>query len=255
MKLKKKAVLIGPFIGCYQWEMSVFVPHVLERIKQDRSKTYIVFTRPSMFDLYGKFVDILVPLNIKDNCDIANGYYNSGITEKLYNELTSKFIKRYSKRYKISEVICPNIAGFMRQVKWQFKRNHVLFLFKPRGKNKQIVKELYDYKDYVVTNLNTKIQCERPVVNLNDLYNTLSKKELFNHDFTFFGCAIEIIRNASLFIGTFKNVYNLPLLLRTSTLLTENMSGDDLFLVNPLKTPVVLCSDIDKGLHFYEDNF
>lgn len=252
MKLKQKAVLIGPYIGCYQWELSAFVPHVLSLIKENRSYTYIVFTRPEMFDFYGKYVDIVVPLRFPENKDLSLGYTNH-TDAKSYNELSHKFRNRFVKRYNIVDIIKPEIEGFMHGVKWQFKRNGVLFSFRPREKNKKIVKELYGTKKYIITDLNN-LPTDKDVVTLDDLYEKISTISTFNYNFSFYGCVIELLRNASLFIGTTKTIYNLSLLMGVPTILTEEITGDEISLINPLKTKTIVCSDAKEGLEFYENN-
>ncbi len=74
MRLKKKlnqnklnAYLAGPFVGELIWEFFRFAPYIIHLKKAIPKTKIIVFTRSSRFDLYGQYVDILVPLNIPDN--------------------------------------------------------------------------------------------------------------------------------------------------------------------------------------------
>jgi len=55
-----KAYLFGPFFGELSWEYFRFAPYAIYLKKISPDIKMIVFTRPSRFDLYGQYADILV---------------------------------------------------------------------------------------------------------------------------------------------------------------------------------------------------
>lgn len=254
MKLKNKAILVGPFVGCYQWEMNAFAPYIISMIRQQRAISYIVFTRTSMFDLYGRYADILVPLNTPENKREELGY-SGGIFQETYDKLCSRFEERYSKRYQIVNIIRPDLTGFMPQLQWQFTRSNLLFSFKPRKRNKEIISDFCKKEKYIVTDLKTRIDSTYDVIYLDDLYENLSKNEGFGKEFTFLGCVIELLKKASFYIGSFDMIYNLSLLLNVPTILTTHISGEKLSLLNPFKRKVIECSDPKRGIEYYENYF
>jgi len=251
--IKQKAILVGPFIGCFQWELYHFAPYILKLAKKEPSKVFVVFTRPENFDLYGKYADILVPLYLDSNYNDNNGFLYP-IDMGIYSDLCIKFEKRYHERYNVISVICPDINEWHHKVKWQFSRNYVNYDFQPRKKNLEVIRDIIGKKKYIVTD-QEQLDVDMDIIYLDKLYHHLKAIDGFGKSFTFLGCIIELLKRSKLFIGTLNSLYNLPLLLDTPSILLDDISGDNLSLLNPLKTKVIKTCDVKEGIEFYENHF
>lgn len=141
----KKAILMGPFTGELYWEAGRFapmLPHFKFRKFKGQKITYIVLTRRERFDLYGKYADILVPLNIdgdyekgrQPNCFRLNGY-----PQKEYTKLANNFRSKYTKRFNIIRHIYPEITKSKYVNKNQFPTNQMLYKFRPRDENYELI--------------------------------------------------------------------------------------------------------------------
>ena len=141
----EKAILMGPFVGELYWETARFAPMLpyfkFKKFKGQKIK-YIILTRRERFDLYGKYADILVPLNIngdyekgrQPNCFRLNGY-----PQKEYTNLVANFRTNYAKRFNIIKYIYPDITKAKFLNKNQFSVNQMLYKFKPRDENYELV--------------------------------------------------------------------------------------------------------------------
>ena len=112
--MKEDAVLIGPCVGEFFWELFRFSPMLsFYRQKKYKNKNvkFIILTREERFDLYGKYANILVPLQIPG--DFVNKWGNCfrlmGLPGKSYHHIIKMFRKKYGKRYNIIEHIYPSI--------------------------------------------------------------------------------------------------------------------------------------------------
>jgi len=142
----RKAILMGPFVGELYWEVGRFAPLLpYLKIKKYYKKQikYIIFTRVDRFDAYGRYADTLVPLRIKGdykdkqpNCFRLNNY-----PMREYENLVSQFRKKYEKRYNIINHIYPNVSKSKFVNKNQFPRKHMLFKYKPRSRNYEIINQ------------------------------------------------------------------------------------------------------------------
>jgi hypothetical protein len=66
----EKAVLLGPCVGEFFWELFRFaplLPYYRTKIYNKQDIKFIVLTREERFDLYGKLANILIPLNIPND--------------------------------------------------------------------------------------------------------------------------------------------------------------------------------------------
>lgn len=144
--MAEDAVLFGPFIGEMYWEAGRFAPmlpfYKIKKFKNKKPK-FIILTREERFDLYGRYADILIPLringdykNLQPNCFRLNGY-----PIKEYENVANNFRKKYEKRYNILQHIRPNIVKGKFDRKNQFSTNQMLFKYKPRVENYEIVNE------------------------------------------------------------------------------------------------------------------
>jgi len=138
------AILFGPFVGELYWEAGRFAPMLpFYKIKKYRDKKpkFIILTREDRFDLYGKYADILVPLringdyeNYQPECFRLIGYPKQKVELQAKN-----FLETYKKRFNILEHIYPNLAKGAFVNKNQFPQKNMLFKYKPRVENYEIV--------------------------------------------------------------------------------------------------------------------
>jgi len=140
------AVLLGPFVGEMYWEAGRFAPMLpffkIKKYRKQRPK-FIVMTRPERFDLYGRYADILVPLNI--NGDYSNltpeCFRLIGYPKTEVDRQAKIFRKKYRDRFNILEHIYPNVAKPAFTNKNQFPQRHMIHKYKPRVQNYEIVSE------------------------------------------------------------------------------------------------------------------
>ncbi len=144
MEEKKKAILIGPFVGELYWEAARFAPLLSYMVnKKDKKKniTYVVLTREDRFDLYGNHADILVPLKIDGDYSkrMPNCFRLNGFKQVQYIEMVAKFNKKYSKRFKVVSHIYPKVDKRNFLNKNQFARHKMKFKYAPRIDNYNLV--------------------------------------------------------------------------------------------------------------------
>lgn len=135
----KKIILAGPFVGEFGWEVLRFAPHVLwlKHRKHRNEVGLVVYTRPDRFDLYGKHTDEFVPLDMDNKR--TDCFKSLDMTVAEYGKLASRFFGKYRSKYKIVEHIYPQIRKKEYTEKQQFPKNEMLYNFKPRPENKNIV--------------------------------------------------------------------------------------------------------------------
>jgi len=141
---RKDAVLLGPFVGELYWEVGRFAPLLPKMINKEYKKkdvTYIVLTRRERFDLYGKYADILVPLNIPNDyiTRFPNCFRLDNFSIEQYNQVVKFFYNKYQKRYNILKHIYPDITKKHFLNKNQFHKSRMIFDYKPREENYDIV--------------------------------------------------------------------------------------------------------------------
>ena len=134
MEEKKKAILIGPFVGELYWEAARLAPLLSYMVnKKDKKKdiTYVVLTREDRFDLYGNHADILVPLKIDGDYSkrMPNCFRLNGFKQVQYIEMVAKFNKKYSKRFKVVSHIYPKVDKRNFLNKNQFARHKMKFKY------------------------------------------------------------------------------------------------------------------------------
>jgi len=257
-----KTFLVGPFIGELLWECLYFAPYIIHLKKFKSKNKIVVFTRPSRFDLYGQYADILVPLNIaRDDSKYQVGYGHKKIESENYEKLIVKFSEKYEKRFDIIRHVYPEISYFYYKVKWQFPRRLMDYDFKPRKQNRIFVENYLDKNNIVFIDSDFSEK--------NNLSESLEKKgyfcifmNLFTEDFlslkeeniSFLGSVIEIIKRCKLVVSNCSSfIFNLSLLLGIPVITTGQLpSFDSISLVNPKRTMIINCEDIIEGVDIYE---
>jgi hypothetical protein len=265
--MKEKVYLYGPFVGELFWELIYFAPFAIFKKHQDPTVKTIVFTRPTRFDLYGRWADILVPLKIKEEEKYYKqvGFGLEPLSYDFYKELSVYLKKRYSSTYIIKDHFYPDIVGFRSKVKWQFLRDNMLYDFKPRKENSLEVRKIIPLNKKVVfvdvntTEEFTKIYHELKLSNYycisnNELVAFLKETQI--KGISYVGYIIELIRNCKFVVTNFSSLsFRVSLLLKIPLLCpNEAISDDTIHLLNPFNTKVIKCSNIKDGIQEYENS-
>ena len=258
--MKESVYLIGPFLGELRWEYYYFIPHIIHLMKQESDKKFIIFTRRSRFDLYGSHADIFVPLKLKnDKPEFRECFKIQGFEMTDFNILLKAYIDKYKKRYRVIERIYPDISRFLYKVKWQFPRSETDYNFQPRKGNKTLVDRFIksehvfiDQSEYVyplrLDNYETKHSTDLAF----QVTNFVDDKKVST-----LGCFIEALKTCRFVIGNLlSDNSRLALLLKKPLIaLNEQLTDDEIHLINPLNTPVIRCNNVKEGLKIYEDYF
>lgn len=268
MKQKKKlnqtqkmhnAYLVGPFVGELTWEFFRFAPYIIH-LKKHRPKTKIVvFTRPSRFDLYGQYADILVPLRIPNSVEKQNCFTINGVTNINYEKLAKSFFEKYKKRFNIIDHIYPDISYYYYKLKWQFPRNSMDYDFKPRKQNVMLVDEYVNNKvAFINFNFSEEMkvteQLEKQGVfpmfinMITDDFLALNDK-----DSSLLGCIIELLKRSEFVVTKFDSyITHLSLLVGTPVIVVgEAPTYDSLSLINPMGTKVFSCENSIDGINLF----
>ena len=253
--------LVGPFIGELSWEYFRFAPHIIYLKKTLPKTKFVVLTRPERFDFYGSHVDILVPLKLTKTCNENTiGFTIEEFPYKYYEKIIESFIKIYTNNKKIPQIIYPAISNFSYKVKWQFPRNKMDYDFKPRRSNTLAVNKIIndgcvlfdDRQNCIDINQLRSYETKGFLHFLNEI-----KPYLIHSSVSTWGCYVEALKKCKFVIGNLSSdVSRLALLLKTPVItINEKLSNDDIHLINPLKTPVIKCTDVEEGIKIYEDTF
>jgi len=218
---REKAILLGPFVGEFFWSFFRFAPILpylrLTKYKGRTDIKYIVYTRPERFDLYGKYADILIPLNIEgDSVELlGNCYRLEKLSEKQYKNLIKNFYNTYKERFNIIEHIYPKIDKKNFLNKNQFNQKQMVFKYSPRKDNYDLVKKyILNDKPLVILAPRYRIGFKRNWPYWQKLYDMIHDSSLIN-DFNFVICGknLEYIPDNK---NRFKDINNI--------LLTKNSS-------------------------------
>jgi len=194
----KKAILMGPFVGELYWECGRFAP-MLPYYKKKRYKgqdiKYIVLTREERFDLYGNHADILVPLRIEGDYTrmSPNCFKLNGLKMRKYLEIADKFRSNYEDRFEILHHEYPNVTKGLYVNKNQYNRNRMMFSYKPRQENYNLVEEYLpnDNKPLVVLAPRFRRGFKRNWKRWQEFYNLLDKDSVLMNEFNFIICGKE----------------------------------------------------------------
>lgn len=253
---KTKAYLFGPFYGELSWEYFRFAPYTIHLKKNDPSKKIIVLTRGSRFDLYGCYADILIPLNIpKDDVIHQKGFKLITQNTTFVDKTIEFFRNKYKTNYRIVDHFVPDTSPLRYNLKWQFPRNEMDYDFNPRKGNLSLL--MYHINDNMIL-IDKGFKCANKnyhVVNLEGLSDQLIDF-IDNKSTTYIGCLIEMIKKSKFVVSTLKSdVGRLALLLKTPLIYPKrDVSDDTVHLLNPLKTKIIDCDTVSKGIKKYESN-
>ena len=256
--MRPKAFLFGPFVGELCWEFFRFAPYAIHLKKNNPNSRLIVLTRPSRFDLYGQYADILVPLRLKNDSHSKGrkAFKLTDYKEENYYTVVKYFKDKFRKRFRIVSHDYPDIRGWRFRVRWQFPREKMNYDFLPREKNKEVAERALGENIGIVDNLATKKVIEREnIIDAVDLFTRITYFSDVNS--TSLGSMIECIKIAKFVIGDIRyDTSHLALLLGTPLIHVEKYVEEDFInLLNPLRTPVIMSEDVEKGVNVYEDNF
>jgi hypothetical protein len=252
---KEQAFLFGPFVGSLSWEMYRFAPYAIFLKKKEPGVKLVVITRVERFDLYGQYADILVPLKLRgEESYIQNCFTLERISLETYNLIRSSFLRQYKNRFLIRNIFYPDISGFRFKIKWQFPRDKMDYDFRPRYSNEEFVQKM-NRKPVFVDLSWLKKQKEKDLV-----LSCLSKFDFINYDdlqkisfserTSLLGCVIELLRETKVVVGNLNSpISHLSILLGVKLVsIDDEMSDDDVHLLNPLNTEVVRFSNVLEQL-------
>lgn len=193
--MKENAVLFGPFVGEMYWEAGRFAPilpfYKIKKYRKQKPK-FIILTREERFDLYGKYADILIPLRIEGDYDRLqpNCFRLNNFSIHKYDKITNKFSKKYRDQYNILEHIVPDIKKKHFLNKNQFPVKHMLFKYKPRTENYEIIEDYLpkNGKPLVVIASRFRKGFKRNWPYWEEFYNTLSNDKEMMSNFNFIIC-------------------------------------------------------------------
>lgn len=192
---KKDAVLLGPFVGELYWEIARFtplLPYMKNKEFKNRDITYIILTRKERFDLYGKYADILVPLNIEG--DYQNKFPNcfrlNNFSGRSYQKIINRFNLKYKEQYNIIKHIYPNLTGNKFMNKNQFPKNKMIYNYQPRKENYHIVEEYLpdNKKPLIILAPRYRKGFKRNWGNWNEFYDLIFQDKDLMNNFNFIIC-------------------------------------------------------------------
>lgn len=251
---KSDAILLGPCVGELYWELARFapmLPYMKAKQYKDKDITYVILTREDRFDIYGKFADILVPLRIKGDGDkyLPDCFKLQGFPFKEVEKLARKFKAKYEERFRVITHVYPDLPGHKWQQKNQFPQSLMKFKFKPRGDNLSLVEEhipnskplivlaprfrngfrrnwphwqkFYDKVwDSELKSKYTFVICGKPSEYVPDKEGRFYdiNKIPFSINASLIGLTIEVLKRASLTVGSQSAIPNISLLLKVPAL-------------------------------------
>lgn len=275
-----KKAIIGMHIGEFGWEILRFAPHLLwSKIKKYNNQVkLIICTRSDRFDLYGVNGDIFVPLEIDGDYTKLNAdcFRLNGFPDIEYHKLMGSLHKKFSKKYKIVEQICPVIQGKRYTEKEQYSRHEMLYKFQPREENKRVIDNVIP-KNKPLISLASRLRKQgrkRNWPHWEKFYNLISsdlffqgfnfvicgkppeyipdKKNRFydvnkisqNDNTSLIGYTIEILKRSVLTVGSQSGIPNLSNLIKTPTLQWGNEQYAHERKYNVKKTRTTFIEDI-----------
>jgi hypothetical protein len=258
MARKNKAYLFGPFFGEAAWEFFRFAPYAIHLKKTEPNTILVVMTRPERFDFYGQYADILVPLEIKNEADVykQSGFKLLGFPEEHAKRMCDLFVHAYKKKFYIKGIFTPDFSSLRYKLKWQFPRGKMDYDFVPRKKNIRIANNISKKKNIIIVDIGYKYETSKyHVIDINYFKNLISSS-INNKNTTYYGCLIHLLKRSKFVIGNLSSdVGRLAILLKTPLIYPyREISDDNVFLMNPLKTPIIDCESIIEGVRMYEDN-
>ena len=190
----EKAVLLGPFVGEMYWEAGRFapmLPYLVFKKYKNRGIKFIILTREERFDLYGRYADILIPLKIEGDyiTKSPNCFRLNGLKPPQYDDIVNKFKEQYSKRFKIIEHIHPDVTKGKYLNKNQFPAKQMMFKFKPRMENYELVNSFIpNEKPLVILAPRFRKGFRRNWTNWKGFYDKLSSDQDLMENFNFVIC-------------------------------------------------------------------
>lgn len=179
--------------GEFYWEFFRFAPYVIWKKEvqyKELNPKLIVLTRPDRFDIYGKYADGLLPLEIKgDNSEhIQNSFRLDNFPIERYKDIADNFKNAFKNRYDILEVICPDVSKAMFSNKRQYDQTKMIFDYKPRNQNMIEIDKYIENKNNIVV-IAPRFRCnmKRNWLYWQDFYDMIYNSDLINR-FNFIIC-------------------------------------------------------------------
>lgn len=252
-----KVYLFGPFFGEASWEYFRFAPYMIYLKKNNPDIKAVVLTRISRFDFYGKYATILVPLNIQDDCNYKQiAFRLSGFDDLMAKKICVFFRKKYEEKFEIFNHFFPDFSLLRYNLKWQFPRSKMIYDFQPRESNFVLMNKLYPENNIIILDEKIDYENKNYKVITTDIFMK-SIIESTNTQNIYYGCLIELIKRCKFVVSNIESdVGKLSLLLNKPLIyLNRKVSSDTISLLNPLKTKIIDCENIEDGVRKYENSF
>jgi hypothetical protein len=236
-------------LGELSWEFYRFAPYVIYLKKHNPDIKIIVLTREERFNLYGPYADILIPLRIKNESVFAKNCFGlTGYKSEYYDMIKKYFYEKYKKRFDIVEHFCPLVNSWRKKIRWQFPRDKMSYDFQAKEKTCDLVKEVVRPSDVIIDSeavgyVNIRDSIE---IKATDLFRNIE-----------IGIVIEALKICEYVIGNMEfELSHLAILLKKPLINVNETSSDDaISLLNPLRTPIIRCKNVNEGVEIYENNF
>lgn len=188
----KKAILFF-CLGEMYWEFARFVPYFIwkrrKEFKKRKDIDFIVLTQPENFDMYGRYADILIPFRLKDNLKYKpNCFRLDNLELDKYNSIIKLFKNQFKDRYDILETVYPNITKRQYLNKNQYPQNKMIFDYKPRLANLEVVQKYLNEKPVVILGPRYRKGLRRNWPYWNELYELISSNQKLMDKYNFVIC-------------------------------------------------------------------
>ena len=258
--------LFGPYLGELSWEILRLVPFVAYMKKAHKETKMVVLTRPDRFDLYGMNADIMVPLVLQmDNEDLQDGHGIKGFDFQNHDKLVKAFSSRFDKKYDIIKHYYFDLTEPFRKVKWQtmkgFSRDKLYYDFRPRTGNRIVVDALTkNFDKMIYINFTLDISQSTDVIKDYKVFDRSFFDDMESTipiDASFIGCYIELVKRCKFVIGSLDDPLSILSLMLGIPLMVvnEKVREDAAKMLNPVKTPIIQCPNLERGVKIYETNF
>jgi len=269
--MKKKIILVGPFVGELYWEYFRFAPYVFK--KNINNYPLVVLSRLDRYDIYGERCCEFIPLNIDGDSINKFGecFRMTGMLHQKYYEIVSAFKLEMDKKYNVITHFFPPFKKPDFTNKKYYPLSKRLFEYLPRKENDEaILKFLKDIKKPIILlapryrknfkrnwpywqKLYNKIYdskwdekfefviCGKENEYVSDKYNRFKdiNQIPINDNISLFGLLLSLMKYVKLTIGSQSAIPNISLLNKVKAIEWGNQKHLHTVTYNIYNTPVI----------------
>lgn len=250
----EQAYLFGPFVGEVKYELNYFVGHAIYLRKESPRSKIIVLTRPTNFDLYGKYATTLIPLPLSDEFE-PKGFFCKNMCSLAYDQILKKFVDKYRENNEIEKHFYPQVNTYLKNIKWYYNRDQVDFDFKPRPRNGTIANEIAKpYGEIILTDHHDTFQQfeDYHLIPMSYFCETLNLEK--STDVSILGIIIEMIRLSKYVYSDIDSLLGRLAMLICKPLITQRKIINAHYLnpINPYGSLVIGCQKFSDGVKYLE---